>query len=104
MNYTSRGFTQLENKFIESVLNDERSWGAKFKQVSEFTDPKIIDIETAVQEMLALIDYPSILDKDALSFIELSGIFFVQNHLINIGDFRITSHTYNILNNKDKLL
>ena len=45
MNYTSKGFTLSEVRLIESVLQDPRSWGAKFRQVSEFTDPKFIDIE-----------------------------------------------------------
>lgn len=45
MNYTSSGFTKQENKLIQSILCDPRSWGVVFKQVPEFTDPREVAIE-----------------------------------------------------------
>jgi transcriptional regulator with XRE-family HTH domain len=59
--------------------------------------------ENSIQKVLELMDYPNILEKDTLSFVELSCIMFVQHDLIDRNDYRITSYTYDILSKNEKL-
>ena len=50
-----------------------------------------------------MLDYPKILDKEILTFYELSALFLVTGYLIKYkNDYRVAEFTYNILLHKDK--
>ncbi|AIO19543.1 hypothetical protein KQ51_01667 [Candidatus Izimaplasma bacterium HR1] len=97
-NKASVEFKSLELSSVMSKYN---------MQLLEFIEIKLdlhfdkITINQAVDEILELMDYEDIFKKDSLSFIELSCIMFVQDHLIKKGDYRIASYCYDILNKQN---
>lgn len=59
--------------------------------------------DEAIKSIIELIDYPSILEKDILTFYELSALFFVADYLIKIkNDYRVAEFTYDVLINQEK--
>lgn len=56
----------------------------------------------AFEEIIELMDYPNILKKESLSFIEISCIMFVSDELIRRGDYRFAEYGYKLLDKKNE--
>lgn len=61
---------------------------------------KLMSKSKAISETKELIEYPSILDKDSLNVIESCALNFISIKLIEEGDHRIASFTYERLINQ----
>ena len=100
-------YDEAEQLFNTIILSDLSSLSnikiydfLKIKLDKQF---KRISKKESVERILTMMDYPNILNKDTLSFIELSCIIFVQDDLIKKGDYRIASYTYDILSKEEEL-
>jgi len=59
------------------------------------------DDDTITQEITEIIDYPNLLNKKTLSFVEVAAIMLVSKELVKKGDNRLAEYCYNLVKNDD---
>lgn len=64
---------------------------------------KLESEEKSMNKIIEIIDYPKILNKDILTFYEITGLFSITTYLIrHKNDYRVAIFTYEVLNDPRK--
>lgn len=90
------------NKLFQSIKAEDFTTAAnqKFYQFCELflkTKQKLISYESTCENLMKLIDYPAVMEKDVLTFTEKTILTYLANYLMTEKDYRIARFFHKII-------
>lgn len=79
----------------------------RFIKICASGDLNLVSKKTVVEEIIDLIDYPTVMSKSSITNFEVTGLMYIAPFLLSNGDKRIASFAYDIIiqsiNSNDKI-
>ncbi len=104
-----QGFKFIQARNLFKSIDHSSVISFQHKKFYEFLEIVIDDHfnktpkEIQVKKIEKMIDYPNVLNKGILTFIETNCLFYISDYLIRERkDFRVAEHTYKMLTDYDK--
>jgi transcriptional regulator with XRE-family HTH domain len=91
-------FKKIEKDSISTSYN--KKYYSLIETLLEIYQEKTLK-KTGMKKILTILDYPKIMEKDVLSFVEITGLLFVSDYLLKNDDFRLAAFSYELISSQE---
>jgi hypothetical protein len=94
----------LKNINLDKIKNTTNRKLYQYMDIACNVNLKVFPESQGVLKLKSIVNYPETLQKDALSYVEISILLFIADYTVRIEkDFRIPNFMFDVLKNKNNL-